>query len=80
MVRLHLKGCGQPSRILSYINVNNYISLKRGVYRPDSTYKTAKMIYQNLHTKLKWIAVVSKGKKTRWPINQRLIDASNVMV
>ena len=29
------------------INVKNYISLKHGVYRPDSTYKTAKMIYQN---------------------------------
>ena len=28
------------------INVKNYISLNRGVYRPDSTYKTAKMIYQ----------------------------------
>ena len=28
------------------INVKNHISLKRGVYRPDSTYKTAKMIYQ----------------------------------
>ena len=28
------------------INVKNYISLKRGVYRPDSTCKTAKMIYQ----------------------------------
>ena len=27
-------------------NVKNYISLKRGVYRPDSTYKTAKVIYQ----------------------------------
>ena len=29
------------------INVKYYISLKRGVYRPDSTYKTSKMIYQN---------------------------------
>ena len=28
------------------INVKNYISLKHGVYRPDSTYKTAKMIHQ----------------------------------
>ena len=28
------------------INVKNYSSLKRGVYRPDSTYKTTKMIYQ----------------------------------
>ena len=27
-------------------NVKNYISSKRGVYRPDCTYKTAKMIYQ----------------------------------
>jgi hypothetical protein len=27
-------------------NVKNYSSFKRGVYRPDSTYKTAKMIYQ----------------------------------
>ena len=31
---------------LSSINVENYISLKRGVYRLGSTYKTAKMIYQ----------------------------------
>ena len=28
------------------INVKNCISLKRGVYRPYCTYKTAKMIYQ----------------------------------
>ena len=28
------------------IKVENYISLERGVYRPDSTYKTAKMIRQ----------------------------------
>ena len=56
------------------INVKNYINLIRGVYRPDNTYKTAKMIYQNIHTKLEWIVVVSNGKKTRWPIYQRLID------
>ena len=28
------------------LNVKNYVSLKRGVYRLHSTYKTAKMIYQ----------------------------------
>ena len=28
------------------INVKNNISLKRGIYRPDSRYKTGKMIYQ----------------------------------
>ena len=32
--------------LIQRINVKNYSSLKRGVYRPDSTYKTAKMIYQ----------------------------------
>ena len=38
----------RPSgRKTANINVKNYCSLKRGVYRPDSTYKTAKMIYQN---------------------------------
>ena len=29
-----------------YLFKKLYSSLKRGVYRPDSTYKTAKMIYQ----------------------------------
>ena len=29
-----------------YINVKNYSSLKRGVDRPDRTYKTAEMIHQ----------------------------------
>ena len=46
-----------------YINVKNYFSLKHGVYRPDSTYKTAKMIYQNY---LHWAEAVScsvKGKE-----------------
>ena len=28
------------------INVKNYNNLKRGVYRPDCTCKTAKMIYK----------------------------------
>ena len=57
-------------------NVKNYISLKRGVNRPDCTYKTAKMIFQNIHTRLKWIVVVSKGEEN-WMayIYQRLIDA-----
>ena len=37
----------RPSgRTTANINVKNYSSSKRGVYRPDSTYKTAKMIYQ----------------------------------
>ena len=53
--------------------VNNYSSLKRGVYRPDSTYKTAEMLSKNIHTKLKWKVVVWKGKITRWPVYQRLI-------
>ena len=30
---------------------------------------------KNLPTKLKWIVVVSKGKKSRWPIYQRLMEA-----
>ena len=33
-------------RKTAYINVKNYSSCKRGVYRPDSTYKTAKLVYQ----------------------------------
>ena len=37
---------GVDDSAIYYINVKNYISLKRGVNRPDSTYKTAKMIYQ----------------------------------
>ena len=36
---------------MANINVTNYINLKRGVYRPDSTYETAKMIYQKLSHK-----------------------------
>ena len=37
----------RPSgRKTANINVKNYISLKRGVYWLDSTYKTAKMINQ----------------------------------
>ena len=36
----------RAARKTANINVKNYMSLKRGVYRPDSTYKTAKMIYQ----------------------------------
>ena len=34
------------ARKTANINIKNYLSLKRGVYRPDSTYKTAKMIYR----------------------------------
>ena len=34
------------ARKTANINVKNYKSLKHGVYRPDSTCKTAKMIYQ----------------------------------
>ena len=45
------------------IYVKNYISLKRGVYRPDCTSKTAKIIFQNIHTRLKWIVFVSKGEE-----------------
>jgi hypothetical protein len=41
---------------------------------PDGIHKTAKMIFQNIQTKLKRTVVVEKGKKTRWPIYQRLID------
>ena len=38
--------------------------------------KLQKWFTKNIHTKLKWIVVGSKGKKTRWPrpIYQRLID------
>ena len=31
-------------------NVKNYNSLKRGVYRPDCTYKTAKIILRKMFT------------------------------
>jgi hypothetical protein len=44
------------------------------MYMPDGIYKTAKMISQNICTKVKRTVVVWKGKKTRWPIYQRLID------
>ena len=54
--------------------VKNYISSKRGVYRPDCTHTLQKGFTRSVHTKLKWIVVVSKEKKTCWPIYQRLID------
>ena len=38
--------CRLAGRKTANINVKNYISLKHDVYRPDSSYKTAKMIYQ----------------------------------
>ena len=34
------------------INVKNCYGLERGFYMPDGIYKTAKMIYQSIHTKL----------------------------
>ena len=52
------------------IVVKNYISLERGVYRPDSTYKTAKMIYQEIFT-LSW-----SGQYRR----QRKLDGLNTSV
>jgi hypothetical protein len=39
--------CKLAGRKTANINDKNYFSLKHGVYRPDSTYKTAKMISQN---------------------------------
>ena len=61
-------------------NVKNYISSKRGVCRPVYTNKKLqKWFAQNIHTKLKWVVVVSKGKKTQWPIYQRLMDICNVI-
>ena len=44
-------------------NVKNYISLKRGVYRPYSTYKTAKMIYQKSSHKAEVDSCSVEGKK-----------------
>ena len=37
---------------------NNYSSSSCGVYEPDCIYETAKMIQQNIQTKLKWTVVV----------------------
>ena len=34
--------CRLAGRKMANINVKNYISLKRGVYRPDNTYKLQK--------------------------------------
>jgi hypothetical protein len=38
------------ARKTANINVKNYISLKRGVYRPPCTYKTAKIILSKMFT------------------------------
>ena len=50
------------------INVNDvkhYDGLMRDIYRPDSTFETAKIIIpQNIHTNLKWVFEVSQGKET----------------
>ena len=46
-----------------HIKVKNYTSLKRGSYRPDCTYETAKITLQNIHTRLMWIVVVSEGEE-----------------
>ena len=54
---------GKVIKKITYNNVKNYTSIKRGVYRPDCTHKTAKMIFQNIHTRLKWIVEVSKGEE-----------------
>ena len=64
------------------INVN-YISLKRGVYRPDCTYKTANMIFQNIHTRLKWTVEVSKGEENSMayiPAFDRRMHRSNELI
>ena len=43
-------------------NVKIYISLKRSVYKPNWTYKTAKMIYQNYSHKAELVNCSVKGK------------------
>ena len=47
----------------TYINVKNYIGLKLAVHRPDSTYKTAKMIYQQYSYKAEVDGWSVKGKE-----------------
>ena len=45
------------------ITVENYIGSKRGVYRPDSTYKTAKIINQKYPHKAEVDSCSVKGKE-----------------
>ena len=75
--------CDSVRQGILRINVKNYISFKRGVYRPDCIYKTAKMIFQNIHTRLKWIVVVSKGEENSMayiPAFHRRMHRSNEWV
>ena len=60
---------------MANINVNN-ISLKCGVHRPDCTYKTAKMIFQNIRTRLKWIVIMSKGEENSMAQNNLFLKIS----
>ena len=62
------------ARKTANIIVNNYISSKRGVYRPDCTYETAKMNYHEYSHQAEVDNCSVKGKETCWPIYQRSID------
>ena len=68
-----------PKWIRTGINVNivEHKIVRNGVYiGPITKLELLKLSYLNVHTNLKWIFEVSKGKKTGWPISQRLIDVS----
>ena len=51
------------ARKTANINVKNYIRSKRGVYRPECTYKTAKMNYQKYSHQAEVDSCGVKGKE-----------------
>ena len=59
----------QQILMLKTSQVWNVVYIGRIAHKKLQTWFT-----KDIHTKLKWIVVVSKGKKTRWPIYQRFVD------